>query len=197
MKALTNAKEEANEKPKGKKPFDMGIKKKTQTVLIVIVVAIILIIYFSSSFDNGLFSGSEKRPEPTDAPVNDGLEREIEEKLSLIQGAGTVKVIISYEYSKELVPVYVEDIKTSVMEDESDNSKSVSKSENHQNEVVTINKNSQDSALILKEKSAVVRGVIVIAEGAGDINVKFNLLKAVQTLLDISPEQVEVFEMKK
>ena len=194
---MTNDKDEKGEQQKSKKLDAIGTKKKTQMLMIVIVVVIILVIYFSSSFDTGFLRTDKKQPEATDLIVKDDIETEIEEKLSLIEGAGIVKVIISYEYSKELVPVYLEDIQTSVMEDNSDNATSTSKTENHQSEVVTINKNSQDSALIIKEKSAVVKGVIVIAQGAGDINVKYNLLGAIQTLLDISPEQVEVYEMKK
>ena len=197
MRILTNDKDEKGEQQKSKKLDTIGTKKKTQMLMIVIVVVIILVIYFSSSFDTGFLRTDKKQPEATDLIVKDDIETEIEEKLSLIEGAGIVKVIISYEYSKELVPVYLEDIQTSVMEDNSDNATSTSKTENHQSEVVTINKNSQDSALIIKEKSAVVKGVIVIAQGAGDINVKYNLLGAIQTLLDISPEQVEVYEMKK
>ena len=197
MRILTNDKDEKGEQQKSKKLDAIGTKKKTQMLMIVIVVVIILVIYFSSSFDTGFLRTDKKQPEATDLIVKDDIETEIEEKLSLIEGAGIVKVIISYEYSKELVPVYLEDIQTSVMEDNSDNATSTSKTENHQSEVVTINKNSQDSALIIKEKSAVVKGVIVIAQGAGDINVKYNLLGAIQTLLDISPEQVEVYEMKK
>lgn len=195
MRNLADSKDET--KQKSKKLIELGTKKKTQTLMIVIVVAVVLIIYFSSVFDNGFLGGDNSEPEPTKEIINDDIETEIEEKLSLIAGAGIVKVIISYEYSKELVPVYVEDIQTSIMEDENDGSKSSSKTENHQSEVVTISKNSSDSALILKEKSAVVRGVIVIAQGAGDINVKYNLLEAIKTLLDVSPDQVEVFEMKK
>ena len=194
---MTNDKDEKGEQQKSKKLDAIGTKKKTQMLMIVIVVGIILVIYFSSSFDTGFLRTDKKQPEATDLIVKDDIETEIEEKLSLIEGAGIVKVIISYEYSKELVPVYLEDIQTSVMEDNSDNATSTSKTENHQSEVVTINKNSQDSALIIKEKSAVVKGVIAIAQGAGDINVKYNLLGAIQTLLDISPEQVEVYEMKK
>ncbi len=41
-----------------------------------------------------------------------------------------------------------------------------------------------------------IKGVIVIAEGARDVRVKLDLIRAVQTALGISPQQVEVFEME-
>jgi len=38
-----------------------------------------------------------------------------------------------------------------------------------------------------------VKGVIVIAQGANDIRVKLDILKAVQALLGVSSSQVEIF----
>ena len=40
-----------------------------------------------------------------------------------------------------------------------------------------------------------MRGVIIVAEGAGDIGVRLQLLEAVQTFLDVSAEKVEVLKM--
>ena len=53
----------------------------------------------------------------------------------------------------------------------------------------------QDEALVLTEKAPAVRGVIVIAEGAADIGVKLKLQSAVQTVLGVEIDQIEVFEM--
>ena len=39
-----------------------------------------------------------------------------------------------------------------------------------------------------------VKGVVVIAEGAGNVRVKLDLLKAVQALLSVSSSQVEIFK---
>jgi stage III sporulation protein AG len=37
--------------------------------------------------------------------------------------------------------------------------------------------------------------VIVVAEGADDIGVKLNLLRAVETVLNVSPDRVDVYKM--
>ena len=41
-----------------------------------------------------------------------------------------------------------------------------------------------------------VRGVLVVAEGAGDIGVRVKLLEAVQTFLAIDGDKVEVLKME-
>jgi stage III sporulation protein AG len=48
---------------------------------------------------------------------------------------------------------------------------------------------------VLREDSPKVLGVIVVAEGADDIGVKLNLLEAVQTVLNVSPDRVDVYKM--
>ena len=42
-----------------------------------------------------------------------------------------------------------------------------------------------------------MRGVIVIAEGAADVSVRVKLSNAVMTVLGISADRIEVFEMKR
>jgi hypothetical protein len=49
---------------------------------------------------------------------------------------------------------------------------------------------------VLKEKTPEIKGVIVTAEGAGDISVRMNILKAVETLLNIPADKVDVFKMQ-
>jgi len=192
---LNNTKEENITKKK--KPDAISGQKK-QTVMIVLVAAVVLLIYFSNPFGDLLKSEEPIKQEVLSSDgLNGDLEASMAKKLSMIQGAGRVEVIISYEYSKELVPVYIEDIQTSIIEDKGTDSESLSRTENHQSEIVTMNDNSADSALIIKEKSAVVGGVVVIAEGAFDVRVKLDLLNAVSTLLNISPDQIEVYQMNK
>jgi len=198
VRKLNNTNEQADKKKK-RNILDLGKNQKTQTVVILLVVSAVLLIYFANPFGNllGVNEKSETVSVTDDQGLNGGLESNMASKLSLIAGAGRVEVIISYETSKELVPVYVEDIQTSVIEDKGENSESTSRTENHQSEIVTMNSNASDSALIIKEKSAVIKGVVVIAQGAHDIKVKMDLLNAVCTLLNISPDQIEVYEMNK
>ena len=54
--------------------------------------------------------------------------------------------------------------------------------------MITYNENSE-------EERENICGVIVIAEGAGNMDVRVNLMRAVQTVLGVGRESVEIFQM--
>lgn len=193
---------EVNESTQGKKPNIVGrfmkldFKKKLQYLAIALIVIVILAIYFSAA-------GGAPKQEPEAAaavPVAEAsassLEDRLQETLSKIAGAGRVQVMITYESSSEIVPAISVDTQTSTTTDESDNGSRITNTENKQSEVVTVNGSDGSKALVLKENSPPIKGVIVVAQGADDIGVKLSLLSAVQTILNISPDQVDVYKME-
>ena len=173
----------------------LSIKKKIQYVAILLVIVVILAIYFTS------FGSSEPSEETsavqTDTEIADidSVEAKLMDTLSHIDGAGHVEVMITYESSAEIVPALSVDTQTSTTTDDSENGSSTTTSENTQNEIVTINGSNGSSALVLRENCPEVKGVLVIAEGADDIGVKLNLLNAVQTILSVGPDKVDVYKM--
>jgi len=176
----------------------LDIKKKIQYLAILLIIIVILTIYFASG---AIGSQKEESDTPTVTQETQGtvsadsIEQKLKYTLSRIEGAGNVEVMITYESTGEIVPAISVDKQTSTTKDDSDNGTSTTNTENTQSEVVTVGGSSGNSALVLKEISPKVRGVIVIAEGADDIMVKLNLLSAVETLLNISPDQVDVYKM--
>ncbi len=177
----------------------LDIKKKIQYLAILLVIIVILTIYFASS--GGIANKREDSTsqaaaqEPASMQVGSSIEQQLKYTLSQIQGAGNVEVMITYEASSEIVPAISVDKQTSTTTDSGDSGTSTTNTENTQSEVVTIGGSGGNSALVLKEKSPEIRGVIVVAEGADNIMVKLNLLSAVQTLLNVSPDQVDVYKM--
>lgn len=171
-------------------------KKKIQYVAILLIAIIILTIYFSS-----FKSGAEENTPPAQTQKtsmtgsDDSIEARLEEALSNIEGAGRVRVMITYESSAEIVPAISVDRQTSSTTDIGENGTSTINTENTQSDVVTINGSGGSSALVLKENSPKIMGVLVIAQGADDIGVKLDLLKAVQTVLNVSPDRVDVYKM--
>lgn len=61
----------------------------------------------------------------------------------------------------------------------------------------TISGSGGTETIVLTEIEPTVRGVIVIAEGAADVSVRVKLSNAVMTVLGISADRIEVFEMKR
>ena len=99
--------------------------------------------------------------------------------------------MITYESDGELVPAYQQDIS----ETKNTNGSQVTYSRSESNKLITVYEQGTATALILTEKKTQVKGVIVIAEGAADLTVRLNLFKAVQTVLQVNANKVDIFEM--
>ena len=117
--------------------------------------------------------------------------------LSEIKGAGKIEVMITYESSPELVPAFSTDTQETTNIQSGQNSTTQSKTVSQNQNPITVSDQGENRALILVEKKPEIRGVIVVAEGASDLRVKLNLYNAVQTVLQVQANKVDVFEMNK
>lgn len=126
------------------------------------------------------------------APASTAVEERLAETLSAIRGAGKVRVMITYDTGAQLVPAMSTDVQSSASESTADGG-GTTRNENRteSSRPATV----RDEALVLTEKAPEVRGVIVIAEGAADIAVRLKLQSAVQTVLGVDINRIEVFEM--
>lgn len=132
-------------------------------------------------------SAAQQQGSP-DAGV-DTLEQRLMDTLSCVRGAGRVKVMITYETGSEIVPAMNTDVTASVNLSGDDQTRTESASP------VTVYRNGENEAIVLMEREPTVRGVIVVAQGAADISVKLKLQAAVQAVLGVEAEKVEVLEM--
>ena len=122
------------------------------------------------------------------------LETRIEGVLSKINGAGNVKVLLTFDGVKELVLAKQTDEKTSkTKSDASNGSQNTTESTTVSTEPVLITENGSTNPIVLMEILPEIKGVIVVAEGADNIRVKLDLLKAIQALLRVDSSQVEIF----
>jgi len=170
----------------------LDTKKKIQYAAVLLIAVVILAIYFSS-FKSAAQQKEEPAPSATGAAQADDVESRLERVLSKIEGAGKVKVMITYESTPEIVPAYSVDKQTSSTTNTSQGS--VTNSENTQSDVVTVKGSAGDNALVLRQDSPKVLGVIVVAQGADDVGVRLNLLKAVEIILNVGPDRVDVYKM--
>lgn len=173
--------------------FKLEPKKKIQYVAILLVIIVILAIYYGSSASSS--KGAAEVQAKVTTIEEDNIETRLKQTLSSIEGAGMVEVMITYESSSEIVPAISVDTQTSTTTDTDETGNSTTNTENTQSEIVTVNGSNGSAALVLREDSPQVKGVLVIAEGADDIGVKINLLNAVQTILNVSPDRVNVYKM--
>jgi stage III sporulation protein AG len=181
--------------------------KNIEIVIAILIMAVIIAI-FTSSINTSSYNINDKHKDQnttkqtsienqnTQNPI---VEQEVrlQEKLSAIKGAGKVEVMITYKSSKEVITATntMESNTTTQEEDSNGGNRKVTQSDIN-SQAVTMNDGNGAKPLIIKELEPEIKGVIVIAEGANDINVKMQLLRAVQTVLGVNADQVDVFVME-
>ena len=165
-------------------------KKNIKIILLVIVGLISVILLFG--FGSGKSKSTSSNVVTTSSYINTMdyckiIENKLIDVLSKVDGAGTVSVMVTVDGSPELIYANEQD-KTS-----STNSSGSTTSSTYSSPII-IDANGSSSALVMTEVLPAVKGVIVVSSGAGKVETRLNLLKAVSTLLDISTEQVTVLK---
>jgi stage III sporulation protein AG len=138
-----------------------------------------------------------KMPE-TASDAESVLEKKLEETLSLVEGAGKVKAMLTLTHGKETVVQQDTRIDEShTDETDSTGGRRLTSLRNSEEQTVMIRQSDgSEVPLILLEAEPKVEGVIIIAEGGSDILVKDALIKAAQTVLGIESHKVQVLKMK-
>lgn len=131
----------------------------------------------------------------SDSSNSESLERRLEDILKNIDGVGDVKVFINYSESSETVAMYNENSKTSTTE-ETDKSGGVRKVEetDSQKEVVYQEQNGNKTPIVQKTVEPKIEGAIITAKGASDINVKTNIIQAVEAATGLATHKIQVFQ---
>ncbi len=175
----------------------MRANKKLELAVYGGIIAIVALLYIA-----GLSSGKgEKRTETStaqpavSAQSQADLETRLKNVLSSIRGAGEVEVLITYESSSELVTAMSTNVNSNRSETSDGEKMSTNTQTTEVSEPATVSSSGGNEPIILVEKEPVVRGVIVVAEGAADIRVKLDLQRAVTAVLDIPISKIEVFEL--
>ncbi|WP_378955572.1 hypothetical protein [Pelosinus sp. sgz500959] len=135
-------------------------------------------------------------------PSNNTYEEVLEGKLSLIlakvKGAGTVAVHITLENSS--TQEHAKNmIKESKVIQEKDTSGGIrTTTETKESEQILMSKeNGIDRPVLVQEIKPLIKGVLVLAEGASDSIVKANLTKAVEAGLGVPPYRITVLTQRK
>ncbi len=145
-----------------------GDKSGIYLIYILLAIGVLLIVCAGS------FSGSEKEPEAVLPEVTKTLEDRLSSILSSIKGAGQVDVLIVYK---------------------NDGEKSFkSDSDGKNQKTVILNKQGEEEALVTETTAPQIRGVLIVADGAGKLSVKESLIKSAEIALGIAPHKIVVYE---
>ena len=169
--------------------------KHIEIIAVIVLAVLVMLIWFVDWGGNNQNASVNSSSSYSVTEYAQELENRLEEALGTIDGAGKIKVMITLDGSKEVV------LATST--DEKHSSTTTTSSGGTVNDTETITSNSEpiiitengvSTPIVLMEIMPPVKGVVVIAEGAGNVRVKLDLLKAVQALLSVSSSQVEIFK---
>lgn len=186
----------SDEKKKNKLSFldNLGFVKKLKQVkhiglIVVVIFVLILLLILFNDFDF-LKSNNESVITETSTYTSyyqyaEKLEKKLKNVLGKIKGAGNVDVMVTLDGGTTM-QIATDDEKTTVTNG-SQTSITVSSS------TILVDNEGQETPIITGESLPTITGVVVVSSGASDINVRLNLLTAVQTLLDIAQNKIQIF----
>ena len=128
-----------------------------------------------------------------------GLERRLEKFLSCMDGAGRVKVMITFSSSEE--QVVEKDVPSGSVSQTSENdgaggSRSVMTRQTQESTVYVTGRDGTQSPYVSKTLSAQVEGVTVLAEGGGSRAVQKNITDVIEALFGIEAHKIKVAKLK-
>jgi len=194
------------EKKEIKRPLlkDIGMNK----LLIMLVAGILLVIISFWDFGDGddrpaestkaLLEKGEGELVITGSAYEDKLEERLEAVLSLAEGVGKVETMITIKASGEKIALVEQPYTshTSTEKDSQGGSRDTSEVSRSETVIYIKNSDGSETPYIAKETTPEIEGIVVIAEGGGNILTVSNIIDAVMALFDVPNHKIKVLEMK-
>ena len=141
----------------------------------------------------------EKLQSDSQETYQERIEEQLEEFLTQIEGVGRVKVLVYMEASQEYIVEKDTPIELSVSEETSiDGGQEVVKEENRSEQTIyTVDASGAEVPFITQTKNPEITGVVIAAEGAGQSQIKAQLVRLTMALYGLEANEVEVFVLKK
>lgn len=181
--------------------------KFTYMIILIIIAGVMILVvsYFNDStptflnLSNDTIFQENKREEnlSTSTTYQDKVKNELKNILSKVKGVGEVDVIIHFEGGEELIPALDSEKSNTVTEErDSNGGNRVNNNNKDGTKVVMSSQGSSTEPLILKTYNPKIIGILIVAEGADDTRLSYELTKIVSSLYDISESKVSVIPMK-
>ncbi|MEF9991094.1 MAG: stage III sporulation protein AG [Romboutsia sp.] len=170
-------------------------KKKIYSLLSLAVICVIALVGLSVIPEDKSSKDEIAVAKDNEEVVLDQTQNELETKLvkilSQIDGAGDLDVMVTFESSEELHPAYNSNSTTETTEEK--DAQGGERTVTTSSENKTMITGSTSNPIVTKTTEAKIKGVIVVSSGASDPKVKETLYSAVQTALQVSGHQVEIY----
>ena len=178
--------------------FNPSCRRKNIENLVIFLVGVVIVIIAGSYIFSDDEAVAVSETSITDVFDADIFENKLAKILSEIQGAGSVKVMISYQTGIETVPLIdTKDSNTVTEENDSDSARRTEQNSVETSIIFNQEKSGNKVPYISKTIMPVVEGVIVTCAGGGDEVVKANVIKAVTVITGVTANKVQVFPKNK
>ncbi len=177
------------------KNFELFKKLRLEKKALYIFLSVgILILILSNMFANSNDKNINKS-EPTNIISKENDELRLEKILSKVHGAGKTDVMITYDTGIEKVTIQNSKIsKSSSNDTEKSGEEETTNEISEERQTVMNGSGNSQTPFITKEVNPRVRGVLVVADGAGDETVRYNLTNAVAAVLDVPYYRIQVLK---
>lgn len=177
--------------------------EKSKILLLLGLAGVFLILLgdFAGTFTSAPQSSSTTSSNPenkSNLSSGKSLERKLEEMLTQIAGVGEVKVKITLVSSSQRI--YARNTTNNQEETvEEKDSQQVKRNSRHNKEskVVILNKGGGEKAVVKREIKPKIKGVLIVAEGAHNSQIKASLIRAVEKGLGIPSYKIAVLPKAK
>ena len=182
-----------------------GTKKNMQNLIILFIIGLIIVItanYFTpqAKTQSGYVEVKDNKQDIKNTAISyeEKLNTELTAILSKIEGVGKVTAMIYFESGNEMLPAYNQNNSVKTTEENDGNGgKRITNENNNNTTIVTTNENGGNRPFITKEYKPKISGIIVIAEGANNPEVKYKLYEAVKTVFNMQQYKVNIYPMEK
>lgn len=185
-----------------------GSKQNIQNLIVFLVILIITIIAVNTIWNedkpkNSVNTQSESTKlasvdeMQTQNIEQNNLEQRLENILKNIEGVGDVKVLITYSETSQVVAMFNENKKeTSTEEADSGGGKRTITEVDTNKEMVYKEEDGEKTPITEKTIMPKIEGAIITAKGAGNAEVKANIIQAVEAATGLATHKIQVFAMQ-
>lgn len=185
-----------------------GMKKNAEYLLMILAIGIIIMIAGRNFFTTEQKNTSNREVSSkidfeqaveASALLNEKYYKtsDIENILSKINGAGRVEIMITYAGSVEAIPALNEkETESTTNEKDGTGGTRNLKQKDVESDIVFEDDGKIKRPYIVKELYPVPMGVVVVADGADNFEIKQNLIKATQALLDLPLHKIQIFKRR-
>ena len=122
------------------------------------------------------------------------MEAELKEILQRISGVGRTEVFITYEDEGKIVVEKDESVSEELIE-EADSSGGTRTTTSTRNEKATVYGNA-DAPYVIQELSPTIKGILVVAEGGGNVTVKKQIQETIEALFGLDSHKICIMKLE-